>query len=317
MDRRGIGLLVVVLALIAAVIVPRVIGPGITGAAQAVPVPGPPKVGDCVTASFDPTPMVTSSTDSMISYPDLTLGPCSGSRYGEVAALIVHPAGVIYPTDDDGNRSIDDPNEYGTCFPAAQRYVGLPTAGLAPTTVNKFWWLTARSEDLLSQPSPRQRAAGQEWLACIVYLRSIDADGGMHAVAARGSLKGAISTGTGRDYLGVCPATDDWMENTGGDCLAPHVGELFAAGAVTDAPVARVELESTCTSVIAKATGMADVTAGGRLAARMLVTDMAGHPLLDRTIPAGSPIMCGLLAVGGKALRGSLLSIGNGGIPWA
>ena len=317
MDRRGIGLMVVVFALMAAVIVPNAFGRTIPGVAEAVSVPGPPTVGDCVTESFDPTPAVTSSADTTIAYPSLTIAPCTGVRFGEVVAVISHPAGPTFPIDSDGNKMIADPNESKTCFPATERYIGIPGVGSVDQLTDRYWWLIIRSGDVLSEPSLRQRAAGQHWLACIAYLPISTEAGGFGVQSSRGSLKGAISTGVGRDYLGVCLATADWEDARLDNCFAPHESEVFGSGAVTDTPVARSDLESTCRSLIQQVTGMTDVTDDGRLAVQMLATDMEGHRLANKMIPADSPVQCGITTVGGKALNGSLLGIWNDRIPWA
>src|SRR6195952_4972078 len=71
-------------------VVPKVWSFEISGAAMAVPLAGPPTVGQCVRSIGGPLPglsAVTGLTNPVV-YPTATFGPCDGTIVGEVGSVL-------------------------------------------------------------------------------------------------------------------------------------------------------------------------------------------------------------------------------------
>lgn len=163
-------------------------------------------------------------------------------------------------------------------------------------------------------PTARQRAAGQQWLACATYLTNESDSGVISVVEYKGSLRNAESTGVGRDYLGYCPTEADWNEMTSSRCQKPHHGEIFGIGGLSHY-VARTTLTSSCANLVAKVTQHADLARDGRLVVDVQVTDMNGNTFRGAIIPKNSNIRCGVVTTGSRTLQGSLIAIGTAPIP--
>ena len=214
-DRRGLGLIVIGLVLLAAVVVPNAVGRSIPGVAEAVPVPGPPATGDCVAQKFDLGWNMAGADPSQYRYPELTVGDCVGTHYGEVVSVIAAPTKVKFDVDPSGsNMSIDDGN-LSACYVAASRFIGAPADQRHPVILFNHWWLSTYPQVVLLTPTSRQRAAGQHWLACAVYLTDQSDSVGITLASYTGSLRNAESTGVGRDHLGTCPREADWNQMIG------------------------------------------------------------------------------------------------------
>ncbi|WP_154674338.1 hypothetical protein [Nakamurella lactea] len=313
-DRRAVGVLLIVLGLLAAVIVPNVIGRGIPGSAQPVAVPAAPSIGDCVGQPFDVQwNWVTDS--AAYHYPDLSLGGCELAHYGEVVSVITHPTPVKMTDSSEGGLTVDDQN-YQSCNDGAGPFIGLPdAAGRPPSTLFGYWWLTIFVGFAPLAPTAQQRAAGAQWLACTVYLTDRDTDG-ESLVRYRGTLHDAVSTGVGRDYLGYCPAEADWTQATSASCTNAHHGEVFGYAMVTE-DVARATLVSSCAKLAEQVTKNPDLFGDGRLVVSVQAIDNNGQTIKGATIPQDSTPQCGVLAAGGRELTGSLIAIGSDPIPWA
>ena len=314
--RRGAGWIVVLLALLAAVVVPIATGRTISGTAQAIPVPGPPIVGECLGAKFDLDWHMAGADPWKYRYPELALSPCSQAHYGEVVSVIAAPSTAKIDVDPSGSSmSIDDKN-MDACYQAAGRFLGLDISANGLSVLYGYWSFATLRSVVPMTPTPRQRAAGEHWLACATYLTSQSTRDETTLVRYRGSLRSAQSTGLGRDYLGYCPAESDWNQTTSAFCLRPHHGEVLGSGGLSHS-VARTTLTSSCAKLVAKVTENGALTGGGLLAVDVQVTDMNGTTLNGPTIPANSAVQCGLLATGGRMLKGSLIAIGSNPVPWA
>ena len=244
--RRRVGLIVigvaVVLVATVAVLRPHLV----TGAAQAAPIPGPPAVGDCVLDPLPPAPVAAVSTASggtVPVYPQQTVRPCSGARYGEITAVIAAPKPTVLKNGAH-SRYLDDPNT-DSCYLAAPRYVGIP-----PQPIQSFWQTFLQIDIGLSRPSPRQEAAGQRWAACIVTLRPPDPASAPTTSTTQipaaprygSSIRDALHTGQQRDQLGDCLPVLDWNDLASTGCRRPHLLELMALGDSGDHPVTLVQV---------------------------------------------------------------------------
>lgn len=314
-DRRRVGLLVVVLGLLAAVVVPNAIGRTIPGVALPVPVPGPPSAGDCVGQKFNPAWYMIVAGPSRYRYPELALGDCGQAHYGEVVSVIARPTKAKVVVDPGGGISVDD-NNIEACNETTANFLGLVDSAGKSAFLFDYWSYTIHPAVVPLTSTVRQRAAGQQWLACTVYLvNQPDVDGGS-LIRYQGTLRDAESTGVGRDYLGYCPTEADWNQATSFSCPKPHHGEIFGSGGLSH-DVARATLTSSCRKLVEQVTKNPDLVRDGRLIVEVQVTDMNGNTYKGATIPKRSNLQCGVVTTGGRMLQGSLIAIGTEPIPWA
>ena len=320
---RIVGLVLIVLVLssfgLSAAGPPR----AVSGDAVAVPVPGPPAVGECVpvpgTTPWNPEEVGIhqSGTDQYV-YPQLVIGPCVGVRYGEVAAVIADPSKPAVTVGADGTiTELMDPN-MDDCSLAALTYIGSPSGGPRLVQALSFWYVLPAIDSVASRPSVRQETAGQHWLACIVFLQQDTDGGGGDLPPSYGlPLRDALTTGYDRDQLGTCVADVDVNDSVSIVCGDPHRAETFGVGSTGKAAISRAELSMSCGRLISRLTRLSDITAGGALAVQLQVTDGKGGSVTAAQIPANSQAVCGINATAGRKLAGSLLAIGAHPIPWA
>ncbi len=313
MNNRRIGLIVVLVGLLVAIGLPAAIGRTISGTAQAVSVPGPPRVGDCVGRRFDVDRYLVTSDPAKYGYPELVPGACSRAHYGEVTFVIAQPAAVKVEEIPGGDGySIQDEN-VDACRSAAGAYLGRDAS--EPGVLFGFWSAGLYPPFIPMTPNALQRATGQHWLACTVYLTNQSDVDARSMVGYEGSVRNAWSTGVGRDYLGACPDEADWKEMTSIDCLQPHHGEVFGiTGLPRDVP--RRVLTASCAKLVAQIT-RTDVMRTGQLTVDVQATDNDGRTVTGATVPRNTTVQCGVLTSGHHLLKGSLLAIGNEPIPWA
>lgn len=153
MGRVWIGIGIVAVVLIAGVLLAAARPGAVSGFAVAGPVAGPPAAGDCLlevpwtldAADLDRGPL-----------PALKVAPCDGARYGEVVSV-----GAGTDLDDMG-----DDGTWDQCWSAIAGYLGLPYS----TGSNPDRYPVSNATPTLIGPDARQRAAGQDWSACVVGL---------------------------------------------------------------------------------------------------------------------------------------------------
>jgi len=319
---RQQGLVVIGVAVFLVVVVAGLRPHLVTGAAQAAPVPGPPVVGDCV---LDPVPgppmraLVTDASGGTVPvYPAQQIRPCTGTRYGEITAVIATPKPTVVKGRGTSDRYLDDPNQTSCAFAAA------PYVGMTTQPIQGFWQTYLQITSGLSRPSARQQAAGQRWAACIVTLRPSDpgsatATAPAQAVAQYGSsLRDALHTGRQRDQLGTCIPAVDWDRGPVTDgCRQPHTLEILAFGDSGDHPVTRAQVELSCRQLVRDLTAMPDPTAAGALSIQIHVEDSSSTAITTPQVPAHSYLACGITTTGSRKLRGSLIALGRQPIPWA
>ncbi len=315
MDRRAAGLLVVVVGLLAAVVVPAVGGRGIPGVAQPVPVPGPPAIGACVGLPFDTTfdRFGADSTDDR--YPELGLGECDQAHVGEVVSVIAQPLPTKVTGTPDGGSDVEDRNSTA-CYLATGSFLGtLDPAGKAGPALFGYWGWVASPGSVPLMPTARQQAAGAKWLACVTYLVDQPLIGGESLVHYQGTLRDALSTGVGRDYLGYCPTEADWNRASSFSCARPHHGEVFGYTSVSQ-EVARTTLTASCAKLVERVTKNPDLVRDNQFVVS-IQANLTGQAITGATIPSGSTVQCGVLANDGRMVQGSLIAIGTDPIPWA
>jgi len=285
----------------------------VTGSAQAVPVPGPPVVGDCVLDPLGPPEefdVTAASGGTVPVYPAQQIRPCTGTRYGEITAVIPAPKPTVVKVGEAGGRYLDDPNQ-DSCDPAVMQYVGMTAQ-----PIFRFWQTFLQITSALSRPSPRQQAAGQRWAACIVTLHPSDP---LSPTPRYGSsLRDALRTGQQRDQLGNCTAALDWDGDIVTDgCRQPHALEILAFGDSGAHPITRVQVEETCRQLVRPLTAVPDPTAAGALSIQIHIEDGSSAAITTPQVPAHSNLACGITTTGSRKLRGSLIALGRQPIPWA
>lgn len=313
-DRRRIGLLLIAVVLLVAVAVPVAAGRTIAGVAQSAPVPQAPTVGECVGQKFSGGWDVIGDDASQYRYPGLVVGDCRRAHYGEVVAVITHPTAPKV-TVEANVHTVDDQN-VDACLEAARRYQGNDAAPATSTPLFGYWVLISDATAVPLAPITRQRAAGQHWLACATYLPDVSTENMKSPVAYQGSLRGARSTGVGRDYWGDCPDQLHWNQMSFSGCSYPHHGEVFGGGALSQT-TSRAALTTSCARLVAQISKNADLVRDGRLSVSVQATNPNSETVSGPTIPTASSIECGVVTTGDRALTGSLIAIGTGPIPWA
>ena len=155
MNRAAAGFGLLAGALLLIVIAAAVRGRMVPGQATAEPVTPPPQVGDCVTQ--DPNALGADLYTWTTVLPSVPTGPCTGNRFGEVVGVM--PA-------DTARAPIAD---MGTppCQAPVDEYLGMQ--GTLPHDNGGFYRIDAVPVAVVG-PDDKQRAAGQDWAACLVYL---------------------------------------------------------------------------------------------------------------------------------------------------
>lgn len=315
-DRRRIGSVILVVGLLAAVVVPMVTGRVVSGSPQAVPVSGPPAVGECLGQKFNPSWDMVGGEAAAYVYPELVVGDCGRTHYGEVVSVIAAPTKPKVTTNpDSGGFSIEDKN-MDACYSAANRFVQADGAAPFPSVQFDYWSSVDFAKAIALTPTIRQRASGQHWVACATMLLDESDAGQRFLVGYAGSLRSADTTGVGRNHRGDCPKETDWNNVTSVSCLEAHPGEIFGVGGLSQ-NTSRTTLMASCAHLVHQATGNADLEGDGRLVIAVQATDGGGEPLTAATVPQSSSVQCGVLTSGGRMLKGSLIAIGSAPIPWA
>lgn len=319
---RVVGLVLIALVLSTVAFSSQLRPQVVAGVAVAVPVSGPPAVGACVPESgsttWNPegTAVQQPGTHAYL-YPQLGVGACAGVRYGEVAAVIADPSKATVTVGVDGTITAVTDSNSDLCTLAALKYVGWATGGRGPEGTLTFWHMAPAVDSVPSRPSVRQEAAGQNWLACIVFLRQ-DTFGGVGQVPPSydSSLRNALMTGYDRDQLGNCVADADFNATVSTVCRDPHRAETFGFGTTGPAASSRAVLIRSCTELITQLTRLPDITAAGALAVELQVSDSTGKFVATDQIPPGSDAVCGINATAGRKLTGSLIAKGAHPIKW-
>jgi len=311
MRRSWTGLLVILTAVLAAVVVPNLSAKSIVGTAVRAPIGGPAAVGDCLAESL--TSPVWATDDRQPRYPNARLVPCTGIRFGEVVRVIPNglAKGPVTTADPAGNRSTTNPNQ-AECSVGLGDFVGRPVTD---------WTLAFGFSVGAIGPSRAQIAAGQTWLACIAYFAGQDGNGNdlNTTVAYQTSARAVLTSGRLPPEMASCLATTATVRAS--SCATPHQAELFATISTNPPGTTAANLQSGCVALIGRYTAMADPLVDGRLTVQVRAT----HVIRELVIAGlGSPgDSTGLAACvltsssAGQLLKGPLLGLGPQAVPWA
>jgi len=209
--RVALGVAVVAGALLLIVIGAALRGRMVAGEGTAQPSTPPPQVGDCVIE--DPNDLGADLYTWTAVLPSVSTGRCEGDRFGEVTgmlpartaqAVIAGTATNPCQTSVDGFLGVQEPP-----LPADDggfsRFDGVPVAVVGP--------------------DDEQRAVGQDWAACLVYL-PLSGDASV-PLRIDHSLRGAWQRPVDSRLFTVC-----WEQTVPflvGNCFAPHPVEVLGA----------------------------------------------------------------------------------------
>ncbi len=302
--RSHIGLLILIVALATVIGVSQVRGTAVDGQAVVEPVLGPPAIGDCLQQAIDSG---NGWGDPGGLYPGLPVRRCVGDRFGEVVELVPGGLRIFAGAANASIRHTGSATQanalYAQCSRASSAYVGID---LAEPTLFGSWLPPGTSGVGVIGPDASQRAAGQDWLACV--YTAPDPDGGRWSVSFAGSVRNAFRTGSLPGAFATCRASTDVSFSTYAptSCDRPHPVEQF--GIETRTTTAAERLIS-CRRLVDRLSGMPDATAAGALQVRVLSTPAVAD--------SATPVYCVVAATGSHLLDGALLGLGDGRIPWA
>ncbi len=287
---RLVGAVALVAVLVLAAAVARILAPPVSGRASAAPVAGAPSVGDCVVPNPFGFPVPNEE-------PSATFGPCSSPHAGEVVGVAIDRS--TFPMMIMDQLPVPDPRG---CSGAAALALGL--AGV-PDSVRPWTVREIAPVDVVG-PDPRQRSAGQSWVACVAYTTEGALVRPLSQLFAGGTLPGAF---------GTCET------DVVGSCAGGHTDQTFADVDLTYAMPTAQLLAARCRAVIAAVTRMPDVTAGGRLRvdAEVRYYDAAGYPHPGYPTSGSQPATatCSVHLLGTGQLVSTLVGLGSGPLPLA
>lgn len=303
MDRRPVGVALVVVALAAVMVVPTLSGIRSSGRAVPIALPAPPAVANCV-AELGAGVVDPDDAPPSVSMDLVLLGSCRGAIAGEVVAFWPDQRALA-----DAPRS----RRAGPCYLPLAQYAALNmnagTSGpVEPWVVEPVSWRpTLAYQAFLITPTDLERRAGRDWSACVIA----PAGGGDY----RGSLAGSFADGALPVGFGSC-----WTPDTTGllsgpaECARPHAAQLLATGwNGTHEFTSAADVVTSCGRVAGRLMDTGDPTRGGQLtfvADRMsrIATGWNGNP---------STLGCFVTAANQRQLVGLVTGIGEGPIPFA
>jgi hypothetical protein len=301
MDRRPVGVALVVVALAAVMVLPAL--PGLRSSGTAVPIalPSPPVVGNCAAAVFPPTADLQENPP-VIPVSSVLFGSCRGLIVGEV---------VAYWPDQQALFGAPRSRRAGPCYQPLVEYAGLQVPGSSAYPVpgsraEVSWRPTLSFQAYQVTPSDLEQRAGRDWAACVVVAGT----GGYY----QGSLRDAYADDGLPSVFGSC-----WNREASGrltsakDCADAHSGQLLATGWTADRGLPPADdLSESCRQVAGALMGTGDPTRGGQLA---VVADR-----MDRLTTAytgnSASIGCFLTTTGDRRLTGLVNGLGDGPIPF-
>ncbi len=302
MERRLAGIVVLLLALSAIIVVPSLDGRRVAGSAVATSFPDPPAAGDCLLSPFALT-AVSPVKSAEIAVTEVDLGTCGDSASGEVVAFWETAAAAAQaPSSRFG----------GPCYRQAAGYAGLRSQDRstdlpdAPTDGPVRWKPTIGFTAYLVVPGELEQRAGRSWAGCLVVPTGGPAYSGTLRDAFRRGLPPQYALCFASSDLGVLPALLL--------CDQPHPAELLATGLIPDrSQVSLADIDDSCQQIAGRLIGTADPTRGDALE---IVADRLTSQSDDR--PDGPlTIACFATAAGSAQLLGSVIGLGERTVPVA
>ena len=308
MDRRVSGGLMLVLALVAVLVVPKILNPSrLSGTASIAPPPPPPVVGDCLREKVSGYEF--SSSGELVSAGPSRVAPCSESHGSEIIlvdAALTTPA----PNAANGVRPFDAVME--RCWSRVQDLWHLGD----PPPDN--WWPRVEVDIGIIGPDRWQAAAGQRWSACTLGKLNEELTGRVADLAPTGGVPaafGSCSTIVHGNELG-----GTW----GQGCAVPHNHEDFGYRMLqVGSSLTQDELIRSCVDLLTRAIGRTGLATEPELIVETeaYFWNSSGEGSAT-TLPLpsdadGGSASCSVHTVGDRQLTGSLRQIGDAPLPWA
>jgi len=303
-SRRLAGTGLLAIALLSLLVINGLRGVRVAGTAVAPPGLGAPAVGDCLlqlrdTSAAGPAAgRPSAQTVGGVSEDAVTIADCGASNHlGEVVGYQQYPQqSAVTDIDIKWCQRVADDYRAHQLFRFKDATGGL----WEPSTGQRF--MTVLSRPRADQQEPR-------WAACIVIAP--------HGESYAGSFLRSLADAPAPAPFGLCLAgitTQRWVS-----CETRHRTQEFGTG-MGEPMTARAAVDA-CRTLIARMTGLPDITVGGLL----LVEVVGGSPdgivpesgdLADRrTGGLAGPGSCRLSILGEKQLVGTLIGIGTGALP--
>ncbi len=316
---RASGLVVLLVAALAVLLAPSLLGDGLPGSPTRAPLPGPPAVGSCVDLQRGQAVAV----------------PCEGPHLGEVAASWAADVDVPLCRDTAFCGSYGDPGaliqqylnlppttvgRLSTCYAAVDDYLFGAAGARSRWSADGHWRPVFPQRAELEVPAPNnQRAGAHGWTACVVTASN--------RLPYSGRVGGAADGVALPNVYAACLEYRDLV--TDSTCEAAHRMEVFGQYAFADSEhgngpphvgITQDELVASCTSWLGTVLGVDDVTFGGQL--RIGVDDRllgSGIPVQGNAGPGGTVgyyPSCYLEVVDeNRYLTGSLVGLAGSPLP--
>lgn len=303
MDRRFVGIGVIVVALLAMAILPGLVGRSVPG--TAVVDPAVPVVGGCVVAPNGVHPRFAGTVPGDISpvVPRASAGSCDSPNAARVLATTIG-SDLIGPGDTVDSADLTE-DEYSY---AQDRLCPDPVTLARPRISSSYQWQAGSVRVELGPVfrvqgalvAAESGASSGPWLACVAeswnsepLALDLTKAASWDELAACVDAAGLVAYRTGN-------AADDGTPESH-SCTEPHVAQWIGGWRSTGGSPDVKSFQAACRGFAAHVTHMADPTAGGQL--RPEWSRGMGTCLLTVVDPT-------------RTLDGSLYGIGDAALPW-
>jgi len=298
MDRRPLGIGVVLVVLAAALVTPIFSGYRIGGTAVAVQIAAQPVVGDCLLdVRLDPG-------SAGVADGQPTVVPCTVPHHGEI---ITQTAAA--PTSRPGGGQVPS---LAACAKTAYSYLGVhPLDWVGQRSVSlDSWWPAFAADFGMLRPGPPQRRLGQSWVACVMT-----------------SPHGLISGGTAHLYGGtprpspiaLCSPTAEIVLYVSVSCDQPHATEIVGWRVADQSLADQATFEQSCTELVGRMIGRTNPGVDGALRVSVAIIRSTDGPVREGWGPGHSGpyrAACTIGTAGPRLLTGSLSGLGDAPLPW-
>lgn len=303
------GLLLLIVAAVATLALPGVLGHRLAGAAMAAVIPPPPAIGACVTSVSERAEIRPDArADQRVAYPTAVLGSCAGAIAGEVMSvdLAEHRLDRATITTYQADSS--------KCQLAEVNYVGSigPFDPDRLTEPSIAWEAPVSIESISVGPSDFQRAAGQTWTACVGT--------GDAGTTYRGRIAQALRTGVLPSTFATCwrtllSSTETQDNEQHSPCTTPHSVELLGTTSINDPAATIAQIQKSCRGMASRALRTPDPTRGGRLEISAYSLDGSSVLPLEAADLFTGHLGCVASIAPPERLAGTLIGIENRPLP--
>ncbi len=302
MDRRWAGIVLLVAAVAAAIVLGSLRTKQVPGSASAAPAPDPPSVGNCL-GEFGGS-----------NYPDQApVVPCDRPHFAEVVAVMPDALPEVASAG-----SYDDPDSpINACPRETNRYLGIADDAYISDLV---WHQTAQVTGTLIQPTELDRMLGSGWVACAAAVGGAD----LSLQPYDGTLRNAATTGHLPPMLATCPLSTEQL-SLNQHCDHPHPMESFGTITVAKKIDDLAAVTASCADLVKARTGLADPAAGGRMTVAVLQDKSTDNYVIEApgsgaepttvTLTQMATYYCLVRTTGTHELTGPLLGLHGGPIP--